>query len=196
MTESSVWGPTRSVTLALVLAIHVALIALWLWGSHHSMILAEPSPPIELMWLPPTKVPTVRVDNTRPPHVSANLSISLAPPELTSQSAATPPASAADRPGSDVNWAAEAHRAVQAFEIRRDRQVSHAMLGSTPWDGWLPHREHHAGDRFKTDSGDWIVWIDGNCYQVATWHAGAPAEDATQTPTICVGEEKKNPPMQ
>lgn len=196
MTESSVWAPSRAATLLLVLAIHLALIALWVMDSRRAVNFAPSSPPIELMWLPPTKVPTTFVDNMRPPHVGANLSISIAAPNLDPSSASTPAASAADHAGSDVNWAAEAHRAVQAFEIRRDRQVNHAMLGTTPWDGWLPHREHHAGDRFKTESGDWIVWINGNCYQVASWHAGAPAQDATQTPTVCVGDEKKAPPRE
>jgi len=191
MAESRVWEPWKSVTLILVSAIHVALIALMLMSPRTSIDLPASNLPIELMWLPPTKVPTVRVDNTRPPHVSANLSISIAPPDLNSSASSAPPASAPDRSGSDVNWAAEAHRAVQAFEIRRDRQVNHAMLGSSPWDGWLPRREHHAGDRLRTENGDWIVWINSNCYQVASWHSGAPAQDATQTPTVCEGDDKK-----
>jgi len=34
-------------------------------------------------------------------------------------------------------------------------------------DNWWPRTQHHAGDRFKTPGGDWIVWINSNCYQVA-----------------------------
>jgi hypothetical protein len=196
MAESSVWGSSRYFTLLLVLVIHVAVIALLVMGSRTSIGVASASPPIELMWLPPTKVPSVRIDGAPSPHLHANLSISLTAPELDPSSSSAPAPSAADHGGSGVNWAAEAHRAVQAFEIRRDQQVNHSTLGSSPWDGWLPRRERHAGDRFRTDSGDWIVWINADCYQVASWHAGAPAQDATQTPTICVGDDKKLTPRE
>ena len=196
MSESSVWRSSRPATLLVVLAAHVALVLLLVMSSRGSIAPQAASPPIELMYLPETSVPSIRLASARPPHLSANLSISIPAPELDPSSSSTRAGSASDSGGSAVNWAAEARRAVQAFEIRRDRQVSHAMVGSTPWDGWLPRREHRAGDRARTESGDWIVWIDSNCYQVASWHAGAPAEDATESPTVCVGSEENAAPRE
>jgi hypothetical protein len=118
--------------------------------------------------------------------VSAERAIALSPPVLDSSSSSAP-ASAPDSGGPDINWAAEAHRAVRAFEIRRDQPPSSAIALSSPFDGWSPHK-HHAGEQSRTVSGDWIVWINASCYQVASWHAGAPAIGATPPPTVCRDE--------
>jgi hypothetical protein len=143
----------------------------------------NPEHSIELMFFPPTKAPMVRAENTRPQHLSTDIAIALAPPVLNSSSQSGP-SSAPNGRGPAVNWAAEAHRAVRAFEIRRDQPPNSAISVSSLWDEWWP-REHHAGDRFKTDSGDWIVWINANCYQVAGWHSNATAFGATPPQTIC-----------
>jgi hypothetical protein len=137
------------------------------------------------MFLPPVKVPTARADGAHLQRVKVDAGISLAPPTVNSPSqAASAGGSHGGTPG--VNWAAEARRAVEAFEIRRDQQVTHATVGLSLWDGWLARQPHHAGEQMRTDSGDWIVWIDSNCYQVAHWHAGAP-QNADPPTTTCVG---------
>jgi len=51
---------------------------------------------------------------------------------------------------------------------------------------WLPAR-HHPGDQFKTASGDWIVWINASCYQVAT-SAATSGPVAAIPHTVCLGE--------
>jgi hypothetical protein len=86
-----------------------------------------------------------------------------------------------------VNWAAEARRAVEAYEIRRDRPPSNVIAGASR-DEWWPPRGHRAGDRYKTENGDWIVWIDANCYQIASWHPGDPSIGVPPLRTICPGE--------
>jgi hypothetical protein len=135
------------------------------------------------MFLPPMKVPTARADGAHLQRMKVDIGMSLAPPTVNSSSqAASAGGSNGGTPG--VNWAAEARRAVKAFEIRRDEQVTHATLGLSLWDGWL--QPHRAGEQMRTDSGDWIVWIDSNCYQVAHWYAGAPP-DADPATTTCVG---------
>jgi hypothetical protein len=185
--EPSLWGSSRSITLVVVVALHLALIALLVMGSRTSRVLASTNAPIELIFLPPMNVPKLRIDNGRPRHLSPNLAISVGPPMLNSPFPSAP-SSGTNGGGPGVNWAAEAHRAIKAFEIRRDQPARNATLGSSPWDGWWPPRPHRAGDRFKTESGDWIVWINANCYEVASWHAGAPAHDATPPQTFCIAD--------
>lgn len=186
MFESTLWERPRFATLLVVVVLHLALIALLVMTSRSRNIHASTDPPVELMFIPPAKAPTLRAQIVRPKHLSAESAISLSEPLLTSP-AGSAPASAADGNGSDVNWAAEAHRAVRAFEIRRDQPPNSAIALSSPWDGWTP-RKHHAGEQSRTVSGDWIVWINANCYQVASWHAGAPTIGATPPQTVCRDE--------
>ena len=139
--------------------------------------------PIELVFLTPPKPPKVPVERARSPRVSTNISVALAPPTLNS-SFQTGPSSAPDGAGSAVNWMAEAHRAVRAFEIRRDQSKNSALSVSSAWDE-RGSREHHAGDRSKTESGDWIVWINADCYQIASWRSGTPVSAAISPRTVC-----------
>jgi hypothetical protein len=183
MDEPNAWGTSRSIVLVVVLALHLAMLALLVMASRTRNVGASTEQPIEVMFLPPMKVPKVRAENTRPQHLSTNIAIALAPPVLNSSSESGP-SSAPDGHGSAVNWAAEAHRAVRAFEIRRDQPSNSAMSVSSSWDEWWP-RQHHAGDKFKTASGDWIVWVNANCYQVASWHSNATVLNASPPQTVC-----------
>ncbi len=65
-------------------------------------------------------------------------------------------------------------------------------------DNWWP-RVHHAGEQFKTANGDWIVWINSKCYQVAGSAPPAYAPGANLLQTICPGEPgtaRGTPPSQ
>jgi hypothetical protein len=165
-----------------------------------ALLLMEHRPPpgfpstasaIEVTFLPPAKMPTARADGAHLQRLKVDTGMSLAPPSLDA-SWQSEPAGGSDGGTPGVNWAAEARRAVQAFEIRRDQQVTHETLGISLWDSWLARQPHHAGERLRTDSGDWIVWIDSDCYQVAHWHAGRPQETDPPT-TTCVGDSKNEP---
>jgi hypothetical protein len=186
MDEPHTWGTQRSIILLSVLALHLATLALLVAASRTRTISASAERSIELMLFPPTKIPKVRAENIRPQRLSTDIAIALAPPTFNSSSQSGS-SSAPDGRGSAVNWAAEAHRAVRAFEIRKGRPPNSAISVSSSWDEWWPG-EHHAGDQFKTDSGDWIVWINADCYQVASWHSSAPTFGASPPPTICRGE--------
>ena len=181
MDDPNVWGKSRTIILFAVLALHLAILALLVATSRTLSIGVSTEHSIEVMILPPLKVPKVRAENTRPQRLSTNIAIALAPPVLNS-SLQSGPSSSPDGHGSAVNWSAEAHRAVRAFEIRRDQPPSSAISVSTSLDEWWP-REHHAGDQFKTDGGDWIVWINANCYQIASWHSNAIG--ASPSRTVC-----------
>ncbi len=188
MGDSNTWRVSKSVVFVVVLALHLALLALLLRASRNLSLVSAAEQSVQVIFLPPVQVPRVRAENARPQRLSTDVAMAFAPPALNS-SAESGPSSAPDGRGSAVNWAAEAHRAVRAFEIRRDAPPSPAQSVSSPWDSWWPqHRAHHAGDRYKTESGDWIVWIDANCYQVASWHAGATVANTSPPQTICPAE--------
>ena len=139
------------------------------------------------MFLTPPAPPKVRIDSARSPRVSTNISVALAPPTLNSSlqiGSSSAPDGAGSGTGSGVNWMAEAHRAIRAFEIRRDQSKNSALSVSSAWDE-PGSREHHAGDRSKTESGDWIVWINADCYQIASWRSGAPVSATISPRTVC-----------
>lgn len=186
--SSSRWGAAFA-----VLALHGAVVALFLMRPRLPSGVPPTAPAIQVMFLPPAKEPTARADGAHLRRLKVDLGMSLAPPTIDSSwEAQSAGGSDGGTPG--VNWAAEARRAVKAFEIRRDQQVTHATLGISLWDGWLARQPHHAGERSRTDSGDWIVWIDANCYQVAHWHAGRP-QDSDPPTTTCVGEDHSSDPV-
>jgi hypothetical protein len=181
--DANRWGKSRPIIFLVVLALHSAILALLMVASRTLRIAVPTDHSIEVMLLPPARVPRVRAENIRPQRLSTNIAIALAPPVLTG-SVQSGPSSAPDGHGSAVNWAAEAHRALRAFEIRRDQPPSSAISVSTSLDEWWS-RGHHAGDRFKTDSGDWIVWVNADCYQIASWNSRAAESGASPSRTIC-----------
>jgi hypothetical protein len=173
----------RSTVLFIVLALHIATLALLLAYSRTLNVAGPAEHAIQLVVLAPAEPPKVRLENTRPRPWSTNIAVALASPALNSSSQSGP-GSAPDGQGPAVNWAAEAHRAVRAFEIRRHQSTNSALSVSSSLDE-SGSREHHAGDQMKTSSGDWIVWINANCYQIAGWHSDAPAVGTISPKTIC-----------
>jgi hypothetical protein len=173
---------SRPTVFVVVVVFHLAILAL-LFGAFRTPLAVESAvPPIELLFLAPVKPPKVRADNNRPPRLANNIAISVAPPVVDAATQAGS-SSAEDGHGSGVNWIAEAHRAVRAYEIRNSQTNNSALSVSSTLDE-RGFGEHHAGDRSKTESGDWIVWIDADCYQIASWHSGASVETITPQ-TIC-----------
>jgi hypothetical protein len=173
----------RPAVLFIVLALHVAALALLIVRSRTLKIAGVAEHPIEMVALPRVEPPQFRLENTRPQRLSTNVAVALAPPVLNSSSQAGSGA-APDGHGPAVNWTAEAHRAVRAFEIRTHQTGNSALSVSSALDV-SGSREHHAGDQLKTASGDWIVWINADCYQIASWHADAPAVGAISPRVIC-----------
>jgi hypothetical protein len=186
MDDAHVWRKSRPIILFVVLALHLAILALLVAASRTVGIAMPTELSIEVMLIPPAKAPRVRAENTLPERMSTNIAIALAAPVINS-SLQSGSSSSPDGHGSAVNWAAEAHRALRAFEIRRDQPPSSALSVSSLLDDWWPG-EHHAGDQFKTDSGDWIVWINANCYQIASWHSNAIG--ASPPRTICPAQRR------
>jgi hypothetical protein len=125
--------------------------------------------PVEIAFLPPASPPKVKSPHPPPTQVSWGETLHLSLPVLTSPDRAEAPGSRAvgDGTGTGVDWAAEARRALHAFEIRSHLPPSNNSVSGDQADMWL-RQAHHAGDRMKIANGDWIVWLDEKCYQVAT----------------------------
>jgi hypothetical protein len=163
------------------------MLALLLAGSRTLNTAESPEPPIEVVMLPPASPPKVVLENNRPRRLSTELAVDLALPVLDASinsSMQTGASSASDGRGSGVNWIAEAHRAVRAYEIRRNQTSNSALSVSSSLDE-IGFGEHHAGDQMKTAGGDWIVWINADCYQIAGWRSNAMASSAVFPQTIC-----------
>jgi len=192
MDQSKVWGLPRYVTLLVVLAIHWALLTLLMTSRSREVALST-NVPVELLFLRPVAAPPIRPENSRPHRSSGDTAISIAPPVLESvlpSMSPLAPASDGNGSGSGVDWAAEARRALQAFEIRKHQPPSNSSVSGTPAEqNWWPRAKHRAGDQFKTAGGDWIVWINASCYQVAS-STMTYAPGAALPRTICPGESR------
>jgi len=173
-----------------VLTLHVALFAALLLTSRTDSRLTVSEHSVELMFLPPLNPRKVRAEFVPARRLSAELAMKIAPPVIHSPalSISPPPASSSEGTGSGVDWAAEARRALQAFEIRNHEPARNDAISSAPKeDDWWTRAPHHTGDEFKTPNGDWIVWINANCYRVAGSRPSVYAPDATLPHAICTG---------
>jgi hypothetical protein len=182
MRESTFWRAPRFITLIAVVALHVALITLLLVA--RGVLRVPDSSPIELVYIPTAPPLPVRAETGRPLRLHTDIALSPPSPVFNSGSPASTSSGAGSR-GMGVDWLAEAHRAIQAYEIRRDNPDENALSGKTPTYDWWPQQGPHAGDRYKTESGDWIVWIDANCYKVASSHPLDPSSDAAPPDIVC-----------
>jgi hypothetical protein len=184
MRESTSWRARRFIALIAVAAVHVALVALLLNASAMYRVADPAYRPIELVYIPAPPPPPVRADTGRPPRLRADIALVPTLPMMTS----APPASASSGTGSHgvgVDWLAEAHRAVKAYEIRREQPAESSLSGKSPANDWWPQQGPHAGDSYKNDAGDWIVWIDSDCYKIASWHSADPAANAGPPRIVC-----------
>jgi hypothetical protein len=197
MDHSEGWGPSRYLTLLVVIGVHLGLVAALMMASRTQSGSPSTEQPVELLMFPPTNAPKVRPESFRPKRLSGDTALSMAPPEFDSVAPSpASDASATNGNGSGVDWKAEARRALQAYEIRNRMPQSDnsSLSGSPAEETWWPQERRRAGTPFKTASGDWIVWINSNCYQVATSAANAYTLGAMLPQTVC--ESRDAPPTQ
>lgn len=189
MHQSRGWGLSRYVTLCVVLALHCAFFAALMLSARIPQVRSSETDPVELVYLPPARFPKIRAENARPTRIKGDTVAPMEPLLLGSTGSDQAPAAAAsDGSGSGVDWKAEARRAVQAFEIRNHEPGStNSLSGSPAEDWWWPRARHNAGDQYKTAGGDWIVWINSSCYQIAVAGASAFAPGALLPQTVCPG---------
>lgn len=190
MDESNRWGSLQYLTIVLVMMAHAALLAWLIMISHAPGAAVVASESVQLMVMQPQSIPKIRIDSMQPRRIQVSPVPANLPPLLEglSSSLSEPGSRSGTRDGAaGVDWAAEARRALQAFEIRSHQPAGNASVSRSspaeqPW--WPAHRP---GERFKTADGNWIVWIDSSCYQIAT--SSAAASDSRPPPlTICPKE--------
>jgi hypothetical protein len=90
--------------------------------------------------------------------------------------------------GRDVDWKEEAHHAAEAVadDNRAPAAADKPDSASPASPSWFPPPQHHAGDQFRSDTGEWVVWINERCYQVSEWTPIAGAAVGVSLPrTIC-----------
>jgi len=122
---------------------------------------------IEVPFLPPATAQRVRT-NTSPsppldmtrvtPSVDATLSLS---PELVP---------AVGTFGVPIDWADQAHTVADSIAANTDaREGRLAPDLTTPQKSIFPEPPaHHAGEQHRLDTGQWIVFISDNCYQISS----------------------------
>jgi hypothetical protein len=180
---------SRYLTLAAVLALHAILLAAFLVAPRYGVQLASPNQPIELLYLPAS---TPRETRRVPP---LTLSPETLLPSLPSHAltivAPLPAFPMNDAGRRDVDWGEEERRAADAFAntdaalITSDKSNSISSASASSF----PEPRHHAGEQFKLDTGDWIVWINDYCYQISEWAPRAGGSLGVSLPdTICPGD--------
>jgi hypothetical protein len=194
MQESKHRRASQYLTALWVVTAHLAVIGALLMASVSRRLAGPGAQSIQLVNVAPVqpKLPRVAANVPRP---GSNLNIKVELPVLTSSSFPVIPAmgSAANGEGSGVDWAAEARRALQAFEIRSHQSsASKSVSGRPEDDHWRPGA-HYAGEKFKNADGDWIVWLNANCYEIASAASGAYARIAPLTEPICRDSSSSTP---
>jgi hypothetical protein len=188
MDESNQWGIPRYATLVAVLILHAALFAALLLASRIRGFTASQASAVELVFLAPAHPPKERGVNPTRRRLSSDTAIRIAPPVLDAPTLpmALGAAGSSTGDGSGVDWHAEARRALQAFEIRNRRLSSNKSVSGRPEDdNWLPNASHRAGELLKTANGDWVVWIDANCYEIASSGPNGFAVGAALPEAVC-----------
>jgi hypothetical protein len=196
MQESQRRRFARYLIAGVVLAMHLALIAALVMAPGMAGTAGSTANSIELLYLAPVYPPKVHTLMANLPRRGNNLAITIEPPVLESQAFPISRAqgSTANGEGSGVDWAAEARRALQAFEIRSHQPSANKSVSGRPEDDhWRPG-VHYAGEKFKTANGDWIVWLNANCYEIASAGSGAYAHIAPLTEPVCQDSRAKAGP--
>jgi len=186
MNESKHWTVSRYAALAVVLILHAALFAALLLTPRIRGLPASQASAVELISLAPVNPPKARTTPAALRRLGGDAAITVAVPvpESPSLPMSAAAASSSMGNGSGVDWTAEARRALQAFEIRTNQVSSNKSVSGRPEDdNWLPNAQHRPGELLKTTNGDWIVWINANCYEIAT--AGPHVVGAALPETIC-----------
>src|SRR5271163_1860588 len=148
MDESNQGAAKRGAILAAVLIAHAAVFAALLMTSRTGARPAPQANAVELVFLAPANPPKVRGAAASPRRSSGEVALVIAPPVPDSPSLplAASTSSSYGGDGSGVDWAAEARRALQAFEIRRNQFSAGKSVSGRPEDeNWLPNVQHRAG---------------------------------------------------
>ena len=159
------WRP-RFAALVVVAALHLVLVTVLIAASR--IRLRSPAAQDVIT----TMVPLPRAPEPLAPGPAPSLHLAplarVAPVLPAAPSIAYPPADDVPHP---IDWQAEAQKAAVAITGRKgvlsvpseteDRRKTSSSHGPRPW---LPPPAHHAGEEYKTLTGDSIIWVSDKCY--------------------------------
>jgi hypothetical protein len=185
MEDSAESRSSRYLALIAVIAIHAALVIALLSASSHRIFLFSQIDPVEVSFLPPNTLPKgsplsalmLPPDRHIPP-LSGSDSMIVVPPPSSPEN---------KQPGRDVDWEEEARQAAEVVVDDNNIPAAADKPGSASASpSWFAPPLHHAGDQFRSDTGEWVVWINDHCYQVSEWGPIAGATLGASLPrTIC-----------
>jgi len=156
---------SRAAACAAVIALHAGLLitlGVALRTADRRSPAAELISTLILLPAPPVRSPPAA--KQRPTFLGEQIPLdSVEPPTLPPPETPLP-----ITPGTSVDWAAEAGRAAAAVtEAKKFREFGHrsAQSGSQPRTP-----AHQAGEQYRLETGEWVVWVSDRCYIVS----GAP----------------------
>jgi len=167
MGDRKAWRQSRYGVLLVVLAFHVIAVAFLIASSKTLRLLLPAATSIEVVFPPPATARRVRTDispaplleMTRvTPSIDAILSLS---PELVP---------AVGTFGIPIDWVDQAHTVADSIVAIADAGESRLPPDlTTPKKSIFPEPPaHHAGEQHRLDTGEWIVFISDNCYQISS----------------------------
>jgi hypothetical protein len=173
MDDRKTWRPSRYGVLLVVLAFHVITIAFLIASSKTLRLLLPTAMFIEVASLPPAAAQRVRTDTSPSPplemtrvtpSIDATLSLS---PELVP---------ALGTFGVPIDWVDQAHTVADSIVANNDARESPMAPDLTaPQKSIFPAPPaHHAGEQHRLDTGEWVVFISDNCFQISSAIPTAP----------------------
>lgn len=164
--------PGRYWALLFVVALHWGLVSILLLASRvrtRSFVTTEVAPTIALLARPAASRPPVAPMSQ--PHLARVAPLAPILPESLSITDLS--AEVSDEKQLPVDWQSEAHEAATAIaeslkvptEVKDRRKTSSAPPGPRPWH---PAPAHKAGEEYRTETGEHIVWISDKCYVKAS----------------------------
>jgi hypothetical protein len=191
MDDHRKWRPSRYGTLVLVAAFHIVLIAL-LIASSQSLRLPLPAiPSIEVALLPPNTAQRIQSDL---PKAHAFDKTQMSPATDTSIAMVSRLVPALGSSGIPIDWADEARTTAAAMVTQADSRPMALGFDSVPLpkSAFPDSGAHHAGDQHRLDSGEWIVFISDNCYQISRSLPliSNPAIDGMGVQTFCLSQSR------
>jgi hypothetical protein len=184
MYESSAWDFSRYTILIVVLALHLALVALLARASRIGTPGASIEQSVEVLFLPPPILPKVRSENAR-----LRRERRYGNHGRSSRSGLTPAVNAIFLQGRTAEAQGGLGGKRVALQSVRDPQPSapsnSSVSGGPAEEHWWPRGNHRVGEQYKTANGDWIVWINDNCYQIAVAGPSTMTPGAPEPQTIC-----------
>jgi hypothetical protein len=176
----------RSVPLAAVVILHVCIgYALLVGYRAHDRVTTAENAALTLV-----NVPEVQAPKPQPP--AADQQIKLAPHAPPALSIEAPAPIRSGAPSGPVDWRTEAHRT--ASDILEDeapppevtREKSHEEDQSRD-----PPPAHYAGETYRTNTGESVVWISAKCYVISPAPNSGPPDVGPRpqmTRTVCPRE--------